>query len=132
MERVSSLSGDDRKWFDEVWVVRERKLNKVEGMPKSGDIQNIAKHEKMDSVVPIGFKEVPAAMANRLNIPPIDQGEVYDEDYGTTGSALTPFIYWWHHSKVLEVPSRRDDDERRIEWLFKNLNKISGADEINS
>ena len=121
---IVSLSTEDQKWFTQAWAQRQHTVNKVEGLAKSGEVRVIEEEVKMDSVAPIGFKDVPATMLNRLSVPVIDQKEYHDKNYGSLGSAMVPFLLWWHHGKVLEVPSRRDDQERRLKWLFKELNEV--------
>ncbi|BDS06803.1 hypothetical protein NT6N_18430 [Oceaniferula spumae] len=119
---ITSLSDDDRDWFKKAWDVQQEKENEIDALAKGGEVL-IPKDFVLPSVAPIGFKRVPDESVTRRNIPPIDQSEYYDKDHNNFASSFVPFMLWWHTSKIVDVPSRRDDNERRIEWLYKTLNK---------
>ncbi len=119
---LSSLSENDRAWFNEAWANNQQKENKIEGLMKPGQVVFQEGHQLLP-VAPIGFQRVKANKVTRLNIPQIDQSEYHNEDTNTLYASFVPFMLWWHNYKVVDVPIRRDDNEKRIIWLYKTLNK---------
>ncbi|NWK55350.1 hypothetical protein HW115_06990 [Verrucomicrobiaceae bacterium N1E253] len=124
---ITSLSESDQKWFNGMWQKQQVAESQIEGAVKAGDVE-VVNASAFAGLPPLGFKKVSGKMTDRKNIPVIDQSEYYDKDWSSYGSALVPFIMWWHASGVMEVPSRRDDNERRIKNLYKDLNKTEWGD----
>lgn len=121
---TTSLSDADRKWFQKAWVNQQQKENAIEGLAKAGEVE-ILKDLKLPAVAPIGYRRVPDEKITRRNLPLFDQSEYYDKNHTDFSSSMVPFILWWHNYRVVNVPSRRDDNERRIKWLYQNFNKCT-------
>lgn len=121
---LSSLSAADRMWFDEAWKKDQAKKNHIKALVQPGQAIFL-KDGVLPGVAPIGFKRVPEDKVTRLNVPPLDQNEYRGaaKENNTLRTGLVPFIEWWHNYKVVKIPSRGDDSAKRIEWIFKSLNK---------
>ena len=119
---LTSLSEDDLKWFEKAWAEEQKKKTRIDALMKPGTV-TVKKDLKFSEVPPIGYETVPEDKIVRANIPVLNQGEYHDEDFNNLPSSLVPFFLWWHSYKVVNVESRRDDNERRIKWLYKELNQ---------
>jgi len=120
---LTSLSADDQKWFSKVWAKKEKAENHIDVLVKPG-VVSLLDDCKIPKVAPIGYRRTLDTQITRLNIPSIDQGEYHDKDFNNYASSLVPFFVWWNNYKVIDVPARRDDNEKRIEWLYTNLNEL--------
>jgi len=119
---MTSLSEDDLVWFKKAWSADQQKKTHIKALVKPGAV-TLMKEWRFSKVAPIGYESIPDEKVVRANLPVLTPSEFRAEANNKTGSSLVPFFLWWHNYKVLNVPSRRDDHEKRVEWLFKTLNK---------
>ena len=121
---LTALSEDDLNWFEKAWANSQQKENRIDALVKPGTV-TLKEDLKFSKVAPIGYEVVAEEKLVRANLPVLTQSEYHDEDFNNMSSSLVPFFLWWHNYKVVSVESRRDDNERRIKWLYKELNDFS-------
>jgi len=119
---LASLSAADRQWFDAAWKQEQGKKTRLKGLTKAGQVI-VLKDDVLPKVAPMGFRRFAEDKVTRLNLPLVAQSEYHDEDFNNLSSSMVPFMLWWHNYKVVNTPANRDDNETRIKWLYKKLNR---------